>query len=550
MVIFGGATRNAMKYIALFILLFALSSCQGRYGRIIDRAQDVLEENPDSSLVLLAQIDFPEKLPSELKARYGFVQATADAELENALIHDTLILYSVGYYKGKGRQKELMAAYIPALKHYIWTGDILAFEEVFPQAMDLAHLLGDSVSLSGLYAMRAGLQDMEGAVESYRLAGEYDNSRIANLQYLTALQYAFALQADSARKYFGASIDPAHPDDGKRAHYMRNYAGYLIALGQFEEARQLDGQIKSFYPSYADDVNINQAKIHLHYGNLDSVSYYLQRDLAFQAKSGFSKTGISRYNTVSTLQAVLDYARGKDVNIVTQGQRNDSLMRMIAESERVTRQHVLARDRMQYRDLKLQVRQQRLLFVIMLLAAAGLISGTVFYFYSKSKRDKAISAQEENEALQRMLEDALSPGSKKQQDSSFFKRILLQKLGLIRIVANTPTPTNRELLRQVNGRADDKKDKDDLLDWSDLYPVIDTLYMDFYSRVKEKYSQVLSDKEIQLCCLLRADFSTKEISAVTGQSVRTVYQRKTTIRQKIGIDEKGDIVSYIDQVST
>ena len=67
--------------------------------------------------------------------------------------------------------------------------------------------------------------------------------------------------------------------------------------------------------------------------------------------------------------------------------------------------------------------------------------------------------------------------------------------------------------------------------------------------MKEKYADRLNEKEMQLCCLLRADFSTKEISSVTGQSVRTIYQRKTTIRQKIGIDEKGDIVLHIDQSS-
>ena len=46
-------------------------------------------------------------------------------------------------------------------------------------------------------------------------------------------------------------------------------------------------------------------------------------------------------------------------------------------------------------------------------------------------------------------------------------------------------------------------------------------------------------------CLLKANFSTKEISIVSGQGVRMVYQRKSVIRQKLGMEEKGDIVEFL-----
>ena len=36
----------------------------------------------------------------------------------------------------------------------------------------------------------------------------------------------------------------------------------------------------------------------------------------------------------------------------------------------------------------------------------------------------------------------------------------------------------------------------------------------------------------QLFCLLKANFSTKEINMLTRQSLQTIYQRKTQIRQK------------------
>ena len=45
-------------------------------------------------------------------------------------------------------------------------------------------------------------------------------------------------------------------------------------------------------------------------------------------------------------------------------------------------------------------------------------------------------------------------------------------------------------------------------------------------------------KDIQLCYLFKANFSTKAINMLTRQSLQTIYQRKTQIRQKLSIPEK------------
>ena len=62
----------------------------------------------------------------------------------------------------------------------------------------------------------------------------------------------------------------------------------------------------------------------------------------------------------------------------------------------------------------------------------------------------------------------------------------------------------------------------------------------------------LHSKDIQLCYLLKANFSTKAINMLTRQSLQTIYQRKTQIlqtiyqrnpqiRQKLSIPEAHDI---------
>ena len=65
-------------------------------------------------------------------------------------------------------------------------------------------------------------------------------------------------------------------------------------------------------------------------------------------------------------------------------------------------------------------------------------------------------------------------------------------------------------------------------------------------RLKDTFSITIRVKSLEKpSCLLGANFSTKEISIVSSQGVRTVYQRKSVIRQKLGMEEKGDIVEFL-----
>ena len=88
---------------------------------------------------------------------------------------------------------------------------------------------------------------------------------------------------------------------------------------------------------------------------------------------------------------------------------------------------------------------------------------------------------------------------------------------------------------------------DSFLNWDDLYQTIDYIYDSFYTTLVNRFGTILNEKEIQLCCLLKANFSTKEISVVTQQSIRTVYQRKSTIRQTLQMPEAEDIATFLSK---
>lgn len=151
---------------------------------------------------------------------------------------------------------------------------------------------------------------------------------------------------------------------------------------------------------------------------------------------------------------------------------------------------------------------------------------------------------ERNEILQKLVDESKST----QADSSvneILRRAMLQQLGIIKMVAETPTEQNRDMLRKISS-VENGTDKA-LVNWENVYDMIDNLYSGFYSRLHEQYGDILTEKEEQIIALMVAGFSTKEISVITGQTAATIYVRKSSIRKKLGVPEKEDIVAFLRQ---
>lgn len=120
---------------------------------------------------------------------------------------------------------------------------------------------------------------------------------------------------------------------------------------------------------------------------------------------------------------------------------------------------------------------------------------------------------------------------------------MLKQLGIIKMVAETPTEQNREMLRKIS--AIDGDTNGELVDWEKVFEMIDSIYSGFYSKLHQQYGVLLSPKEEQIIVLMAAGFSTKEISVITGQTTSTIYVRKSSIRKKLGVPEKEDIVVFL-----
>ena len=243
------------------------------------------------------------------------------------------------------------------------------------------------------------------------------------------------------------------------------------------------------------------------------------------------------------LKSIMNYAINKRINMmewanfVNSLQERDNIKQAITDAKEENNRLLTER------NLKLTIKQQRtqIIFTYVGIGLVMIIGGLTFFNWKRKRQME--DKEEELETLRQLITE--SQQHTEQKDDRFFKRILLQQLGVIRMAASNPTNANQELIRRMSEIVDGQVPVDSLLNWEDLYQTIDYIYEGFYTRIKEKYGEILNEKELQLCCLLRANFSTKEISIVSGQGVRTVYQRKSVIRQKLNMEEKADIIEYL-----
>ena len=194
--------------------------------------------------------------------------------------------------------------------------------------------------------------------------------------------------------------------------------------------------------------------------------------------------------------------------------------------------------------LKAESEHKTVIILIIGIIALMALTGTCWIIVIRRQRER--ENEERIEALQKMIDEYKSSPVMpvtETADSSTLRNIMLKQLGIIKMVAETPTEQNREMLRKISSI--DGETNGELVDWGKVFEIIDNLYSGFYKKLHTTYGSMLSQKEEQIIVLMVAGFSTKEISVITGQTTATIYVRKSSIRKKLGAPEKEDIVRFL-----
>ena len=552
--------------------LCLMASCSVRRDRErIDTAEALLYSNRDSVELLLRQVERPERLDDEHLAKYWFITCDLHANSMQSLSEDSMICWAADYFrkqwedlavggktalpKEESLPRYLILSGLDEAMYYWWNNDKEKAQMVLQRQKGYAD---EVVELTGehLWQVIVLRVSAELAMRDYKyeLVRDYtetlialDDGKAIHLDEVERVYNALAIvyfslgEYDKMEQCFEKAIANAADSAFVVNVVRRNYADLLGEIGQTDRAIRMLEDLTEQYRKAENWLQMESlyslSRIWLNKGNKQRAEQYMR-----EAEELFAKYKESSEFDPATEAAflahrqVLEYAQKGAYHFFPLVQYHNHW----SEKDYVRFRVAEAKERsirdLRERNLYLTIsRQRQMLFIVVLLFAGA---GAILLVWGLNRRRKRqlLQKEEEIETLRNLL-------SRHNSAEADVQQLMLRQLGLIRTIAGAPTEANQHLLAQLTAINESKASA--LIDWQSIYRTIDGAYNGFYSRLMSCHGETLNEKEIQLCCLLRAGFSTKEINMLTRQSLQTIYQRKTQIRQKLGLQEADDIADKL-----
>lgn len=203
---------------------------------------------------------------------------------------------------------------------------------------------------------------------------------------------------------------------------------------------------------------------------------------------------------------------------------NESIRRM--ETERLERQFEAER-----REARLR---QRFAGIIALLALV--LVGSIIFFWVRNKRQREALLKKELDLRNREV-------TSKTMSQMQTNEVLNEVIEKLTHLSNNPKGTGNPLpmaIRELKSRVDDGAKTD-----FDYYFV--QVHPDFYAHLKKDFPD-LSQNELRLCALIRANLNIKEIANLNNVSIDSVKSSRKRLRKSLGIhDSKVDLVDFLSK---
>lgn len=540
-------------FIAFIVASSGVSCSHSRHkAQILSDAEILASEHPDSALAILEAIDPSDLKADSLKAKLYYLKAYGHIKRNRSMISDSLISFAHDFYRGKEIVRDIRSG--AALAWYkFWVGDT-------PGSIAMLD------SLASLPDVPDSLMTQVLRIRVFLGASEYQGSRIIPLA-----KRLYQLETDSLRKveakyllmggyFYAGEVDSALYIESELSEYVRRHnwgdkqfqftaerAQLLTEAGrEYESDSLIDEIFRKAGPDNgaADMLHFQYALNALNRGDVSRAARHIAiaDSLAYKMR-GDDDPYFRSYSNL--LHAMIDFKQTGRIKLMhingLNNRQSERFNRMKASQWESERGALHQQNRAL--ELKAESRQKTVIILIVSLAAILVLGGSAWIIRTRRQRER--DNEERIEALQKMVDEYKSAPAQNVEtpNPSTLRSIMLKQLGIIKMVAETPTEQNREMLRKISSI--DGETNGELVDWEKVFEMIDSLYSGFYSKFHRQYGELLTPREEQIIVLMIAGFSTKEISVITGQTTSTVYVRKSSIRKKLGVPEKEDIVVFL-----
>jgi len=442
-----------------------------------------------------------------------------------------------------GDYKKASTHYFQALKFYETTQDtlgILAMSNNLGTVYD--RLQEYDKALEYYFIARDLLAQIHGSkVNSFPSATIYNN--IANI-YQTKSDYKSALQ------YYEKALSLAQASDNK---YMQGIASnnlgklYLNDLKQFDKALGFLNQGLAIRQALDDKGEMAKsytilADYYFQTGNLAKSRACIDQALSLGVQVGSLETQKYGYQKLSEIESKL----GSPVQALSAYRRFKSLSDSIQSHIATTK---IARLQLQYdfekatqaRDLAHKESRIRYITVIALLTA-GLILAMLITTIIR------IRARQTELKRKNLAQDV----EIKNKELTTNVMYLIRKNELINNVAERLLglqqnfhAENQKIIHEIVIDLQKEADNDS---WKEFELRFNQVHSEFYSSLRKQFPE-LSPADEKLCAFLRLNMSSKEIAAITQQSIKSVEVARARLRKKLNLtNTTSNLVTHLSNV--
>lgn len=542
--------KNSIWILVLVAIGMISCSRSAQQRQVISEAERIVYSYPDSALHLLEDIDPKNLKEDSLMGLYAIVVGTAHKVGENSMVADSLTRFAFEYYRDNDFKRFLQAGDLYAL-HKFWLGEGNGSLSLLDSLIVLPNVPKDSkITLLRTRMLIGGAEfDCKRNISFIRELQSLDTVSSHQTEYLYQLceNYQYAEKNDSALILIDELIDCAQRNHLENDQFKYTYekVGILEELGRYEESNRLVDYILEHAPHNSAIPYLRFWKA-LNYFNLGNFTKS-QQHLTHADSCAVSRDDVDNnyYESFAApLREFLKYRKDGTIGISQLAIFNNSLRNQYQRMEftRLESDKNILKSENRALTFKSQSERKTYIIVIVSLIALILVAGGA-WLLQKRKR-KTVEAEERAETLQRMVDELQKPSAPTDNQEAL-RRAMLQQLNIIKMVAETPTEQNREMLRKISS-VDNNADGP-LINWANVYEIVNNLHSGFYTKLHDRYGDTISEKEVQAIVLLAAGFSAKEISVITSQSAASVYVRKSSVKKKLGVPEKEDAIAFLRQ---
>nr|WP_294858533.1 tetratricopeptide repeat protein [uncultured Fluviicola sp.] len=359
---------------------------------------------------------------------------------------------------------------------------------------------------------------------------------------------------------------------------------YEMALVYFRNALDLNKQVKN--KNYESSILNNIGICHLEQRELDLASHYFQKSfkirkeagdelgqaqvlnslgknevfrgdfpkaleyfkqaLSLSRKTGSNSSTLISLESLSSINDTLGNYKEALYYYKKYKQLNDRIFNLESKTAiaSLEESHQRDQDRKTY-ELKLkQNESDQLRNLVLLVALLLVLAVAIFIIIMMRSRIKNAQLQQEKLKLERENMDLVHKTM--EEDIEFKEReltakalFMLKNTELLERVTENLQKAKRSLTKenqqQIQEIIADLQLGQRNSGWEEFEVHFTRVHSQFYESLQDKFPNLTSNEK-KLCAFLRLNMSTKDISAITNQSVNSITVARTRLRKKLGID--------------